>query len=173
MSAGYELPSEASVLLTTSLVYFGPPGFDIFSDPTLTVFRLAGVPTPEEVETFSGSTEPPVRPVTENDDLTAFFTETPGIVLLDSGGDGTVSWWDVTTESEGVGFGCDWGANCLNIVSGDGHGYFIIGDEWTVRIWRFDDGDSDSAHAWLQAPSGEFDAGLEWAQPIVDGITIE
>lgn len=172
-AAEYVLETEVSALLTPSLVAFGPPGVSVFRDPTLTVFRLAGVPIEDNVATFTPTSSAPVDPIDGSDDLTAYFSETPGLVLLDSGRDETVTWWDVTTEPEGDGFECDWGGNCLNIVAGAGHGYFVVGNEWTVRIWRFNEGDADSAHVWLQAPSDDFEAALEWALPIVDGISID
>ena len=172
VSVEFEISTEISVVLTPVIIAFGPPDFDPFSDPTLTVSALMGVATDETLDTVTHSPSPPVMPITGSQDLTEFLGNTPGIVLLDSGTADAVPWWDFTTAADSGGFSCPWGSHCRNIVAADGHGYFIIGEDWTVRLWRFESG-SEPVYAWLQAPNDDFGAGLEWAQVIVDGMTVE
>lgn len=172
VAAEYELKTEVSVFLARTLIAFGPPDFDPFSDPTLTVSALTGVPAEENVDALNESAAPPVVPIAGSDDLTAFLDTTPGIVLLDSGSDGATSWWDFTTAADGGGFPYAWGDHCRNIVAIPEHGYAIIGEDWTVRMWRFES-DTEPVYAWLQAPNSDFVAALEWGQAIVDGMTVD
>ena len=167
----YSLGAEASAVIAPVFVAFGPPGFDPFSYPTLTVSTLSGVPTAESINEFNDSPNPPVAPIASGDDLTAFLSDTPGIALLDSGTTDTFAWWDFTTIADGTGFACPWGTACRNVVAAENHGYFVIGEEWTVRLWRFES-EPESVYVWLQAPSEAFDDGLEWGTGIVDGMTV-
>lgn len=81
-------------------------------------------------------------------DLDTFFTDTPGLVLVDSGtgtdGHSPDHWWEFTIDPEVVdGFPhCNFGSESINIVWVDNCDcYFVAGEEWTYRLWRLSHGD--------------------------------
>lgn len=168
----YGLATEVSVDIREQNLSFGPPGFGYRTHPTLTIAEFAGLPRPEDVNVHEHPENPPFVNITSNDDLTAFFTDTPGLVLLDSGVDGNAAWWDFTADpTEGGGYECPFGDNCFNIVTIADVGYFIMGEDWTARIWRFES-DAGPVYAWLQALNDDFPTGLDFGQSIVDAITV-
>ena len=169
----YDIADDmAAFVLEDSLDSFGPFGYENLADPTITFVEFAGLPEPAKVPKHEHPTDPPLVAIESDADLDGFFSDTPGLVLLDSGADDAGSWWDFTAHTtEGNGYTCPYGDNCFNIAFVDELGYFIMGEDWTARLWRIE-GESGVIYAWLQALNDDFDEGLAFATPLLDGLTV-
>ena len=159
----------------------GRPGFDVRTDAAVFFIDVAGLPLPENVGVHCHGDEcdpdgyTAIRSV---DELDAFFSETPGVVLLDSGTSTdrvTLDhWWEFTTDDtapQSFDENCNFGEQCLNIVYVGGCCYFLAGEEWTYRLWRLGHGDG-AVYAWFQARNEDYADDLPFAEMIVEGATV-
>lgn len=176
----HDITDEVSVRGDGQVFYLlGLPGFDVRTDGAVFFTDVAGLPLPENVGVHCHDCDPDgYTPIHSVDELDAFFAETPGVVLLDSGtsSDGMTldHWWEFTTDNtapRSFDENCNFGEQCLNIMYVDGCCYFLAGEDWTYRLWRLGHGEG-ALYAWFQARNDEYADALPFGEMIVEGATV-
>jgi hypothetical protein len=169
------LPEDLDVAVLDGLISIGPAGFDFPTAPSVTFAEFAGHPPAEQVPLHDHPADPELVEITSPSDWDGYFNDNEGPKLLDSG-DETIGgigapWWEFTAETSGGFPDCSLGDHCFNVAFVDGLGYFVIGEEATVRLWKIDHAEG-TTYVWYQAPNDMFVDGLDLAYSIIDTVTV-
>lgn len=173
------LNEQVSVWHPDGVTYIiGAPGFNVGTDASMVFMDASAVPTVETVDIHEAGGDAPQRRIFTAQDLDAFFTDTPGVLILDSGthddGHSLNHWWEFTVDpATADGFDhCHFGDHCINILWIDACDcYFIAGEEWTFRVWRLGHGDG-AVYAWFQAPNEIYADTIDFGVSLAEGTTV-